>query len=902
MVYSLPNPKLLSKTIAATLLVGLATSASANDFSLSNNSFVIKNRGEVVVTATLGSDGVLAVAGATLPTVAVNTTALSNGLPSFEFQIETADLTVNSSNSFKIGLSIEDDSSPSSRRFEAYIGTLTLAVDGSGNVSGTIPSQDMYVRAKKGSATFYQAINNPTANGPFTISGGTLSFDGDRAVTLLKAQGNDILDAVLENFSLNGVFTFRVVIEENNPGANAARVGVKSGDTFTAVPRIATSCTLDAASTVGNVFLLFSDTGFVNPYVVQGRFATGTGDTTKSYPTAFTETCEAVSTGGGGTGGGGSSNSGSSAEVVELESTVNDLNDVLDDLDTTAPVDETKLAQIDSLNDAIGSLAEQLDEQIEQELSASTVVVSQTTVTSSSNLATQSVSSSNAIVNSIASGSNVSTTNILAALTAGSKTSASTSKVAAAVTDTTAKQALINNNKTILSNSASLLTTLSSRSTSLSSGEATAVLAVASNIVNTSKSLGSAVSTVQEIQAIVAQTNSVLSAQENLGIAADDSLIASISSASTTIANNFILQQLSAAPGEVIEEAVITQAITASQTLFESVLDVGLRVPPAVVVTAAETTAAVVAAYTDIQPTTAARVATVAKTIVNPENIRISDGKTLLSTMNDYLNTSTSTISLPANRQDSLAFALSGQATISVDSATGRVIFNLPGESYAGMISGVRTVPTTVPNGIRFRADGRATLVTNGTAIDVAPTAYGLVKFVDVVEAAGFTYTQNSNATFTLNLGDGSTFVGAFAYDNLTDSDLTSACGAVSVTQPSGALNSPNYSFGISCANGVTQKVVPSLASTNYLSTVQASGLTATTNRNTGVITISGGVGQLKPSFFTSTPTAAELEYHATAKDSLGIATQSTDVNGDGLTDYKVITSDKVQVLYGVGS
>jgi len=893
MIFSMPSKKLLSKAIAATLLTGVASSAAANDFSLTDNSFVIKNKGEVVVTATLGSDGVLSVGGATLPSIDVDNDALTNGLPSFEFEIETADLTADSSNSFKIGLSIEDDSSPTTRRFEAYIGTLTLAVDDSGNVTGTIPSQDMYVRAKKGTATFYQAINNPSDNGPFTISGGTLSFDGNRAVTLLKAQGNDILDAVLENFSLNGVFTFRVVIEENDPGATAARVGVKSGGDFTAVPRIATSCTLDSSSTVGNVFQLFDDTGFVNPYVVQGRFATGTGDTTLSYPTAFTETCEA-STGGGS----GSSNSGSSAEVVELESSVDSLNDVLDDLDTTAPVDEAVLTQIDTLNDALGSLAEELDSQIEEELTSGTV--SEASVTSSSNLAAQSVASTNAVVNSITSGSTVSNTNILGALTAGSKTSASAAKVAAATTDATAKATLIENNTTILRNTASLLSALTTSSTALSSDEAATVLAVTSNIVNTSKSLGAAISTTASIVDIVTQTNSALEANETLGIAADDTLIAAIGTASEAITNNFIRQQLSAEAGEEIEDAVITEAIASSQTLFESVLDVGLRIPPAVVVTPEETTSAVVAAYTDIQPTTAARVATVTRRIVNPTRIRLPSAKTLLQTMSDYLNTSLSAISLPPSLQG--AIALSGEATISVDSATGATTFSLPGETYAGVISSVRKVPSTVPNGIRFRADGRATLVTDGTAIDIAPSAYNLVNFVDAVEVAGFTYTQNSNASFTLDLGDGSTFVGAFGYDNLTGADLTSACGSVSVTEPSGAFNAPGYSFGIVCANGITQTVVPFLANANYLSSIQASGLTATTNRNTGVITVSGGVGELKPSFFTATPTAAELQYHTAAKDSLGIATQSTDINGDGIMDYKVITATNVQVLYGVGS
>jgi hypothetical protein len=264
--------------------------------------------------------------------------------------------------------------------------------------------------------------------------------------------------------------------------------------------------------------------------------------------------------------------------------------------------------------------------------------------------------------------------------------------------------------------------------------------------------------------------------------------------------------------------------------------------------------------------------------------------------------TKVSALSLPSSMTGTKASALSDGISVAVDSDTGGVIISLPGESYAAVISGVRNVPAVVPNGVRFRADGRATLVTDGVAIDLAPAAYNLVNFIDAIEAAGFSFSQNSNATFTIDLGDGSTFVGTFAYDNLTDADLTSACDAVSFTTPTGSTNAPGYSFGVVCANGVSQTVVPSLANPSFLSSIQASGLTATVDRNTGIINVDSDVGQLKPSFFTATPTEAELEFHAAEKDSFGIATQLGDINGDGISDYKIISSDSVQVLYGVAS
>ena len=224
------------------------------------------------MTATLGIDGVLDTTGASLPQFDLSNAALNSGIPTFSFTIDSDGLTANTTHSFKIGLSISDDASPTTRRFEAYLGTLTLAVDGSKNVTGTIPSQNLNVRAKKGSATFYQAINNPSVNGPVSIS------------------GNDALDAVLDNFTLNGTFTFRVVIEETTAGL--AKLGVRSDSAFTAVPRVGTSCALDSNSTVGNVFQLITDTGFTNAYVVQGRFSSNQS-AANTAATAFTESCVA---------------------------------------------------------------------------------------------------------------------------------------------------------------------------------------------------------------------------------------------------------------------------------------------------------------------------------------------------------------------------------------------------------------------------------------------------------------------------------------------------------------------------------------------------------------------------------------------------------------------------------
>jgi len=890
------NPRFVKKRlcqlVAAGLLLGAGSSVYANDFSLVDNQFTISETAasapDFSVTATLGIDGVLDTTGASLPQFDLSNAALNSGIPTFSFTIDSDGLTANTTHSFKIGLSISDDANPTTRRFEAYLGTLTLAVDGSKNVTGTIPSQNLNVRAKKGSATFYQAINNPSVNGPVSISGGTITLSGSEAVTLLKAQGNDALDAVLDNFTLDGTFTFRVVIEETTAGS--AKLGVRSDSAFTAVPRVGTSCALDSNSTVGNVFQLITDTGFTNAYVVQGRFSSGQS-AANTAATPFTESC--VASGGGG----------AAAPVVEdlgdLEEEAEELAAVLDDIDTSAPLDDAVLTQLDDLAVSLEAVADSLEESVVEELLSG--VVSTATVTSTTSLATKSAATSSAIRNAIASGTEVSTSSVLGALKSGAKSSSTASKVATSTTDTTAKAALAAENTTILNSSATMLSSLASKSTVLTTAEADDVRTASKNLVSTALSLADTV-VETDLKNIAAQATSILVAQASLGIAADTALIDSVSSASEQLGSSLITSLLTNDDGEAPTTEEITESLTNDTALFESVLDVSLPVPPSIVVTLAERTDLVTIAFPTLSAAAVTRSIAATAKIVNPQNITLKSGVTALSFLDTYLTTPAvveSSLLGGIGSRRSVAALLAGEAEVVVDAVTGAITISVPGETYAGMVLAVRTVPASVPNGLRLRTDGRFTLVSDGTAMDIAATAFSVGGFIEVAETAGFGFTQNDNASFSLDLGSDQTFVGAFAYDNLADADIDSACGTISVTNPEGLLNSASYAFGINCANGVTQKVVPFAAESNFLPSLRAAGMTATADRSTGVISVNG-VELLKPGFFTAAPTTDELTYHAANTDSLGIAMQILDINDDGIDDYKVISATTVQIMYGV--
>jgi len=890
----------LSTLVVAAMFAGLGSSANANDFSLIDNQFTISETAasapDFSVTATLGSDGVLDTTGANLPQFDLSNSTLNTGIPTFSFTIDPAGLDASTTHNFKIGLSISDDASPTTRRFEAFLGTLTLAVDASKNVTGTIPSQNLEVRAKKGSATFYQAINNPSANGPVSISGGTITLSGSQAVTLLKAQGNDALDAVLDSFTLNGTFTFRVVIEETTSGT--AALGVTSGDVFTPVPRIGTACVLDSNSTVGNVFQLITDTGFTNAYVVQGRFSSNTA-VANVPPTAFTESCDAA--GGAGGGGGGGSQAPAEGSVEEAEDAVDELGSVLDTIDTSAPLDSTSLGQLDDLNSAIETATTVLDTQIDDEIASSGV--SEATIASSSNLATKSATSTTALANALSSGTAVSKTNLLGALSSGAKASATATKVSGATTDSAAKQTLNTQNKAILTSSTKLLSSLADQGDELSTEETDAVRTVTTNLVGTTKALASESTTAAELQSFATQANTILEAQEKLGIPANTALIESVAEASDAIATNLITQQLTTG-GEAPTDAEIQEALTADNTLLESVLDVAIKVPPSVIIPPTERSDRIAQrGGSSLNASALQSAASATEKIVNPANVTLKGGSTASDALSTFLGQGLLTSALLDTSNVSstrTALALGGETSIAVDSATGAVTINVPGGSYSAAIVSIRNVPAVVPQGIKVRSDGRATIVTSGAAIDLAPNAFGLIEFIAAADTAGFAYTQNANGSFALDLGNGQTFSGVFGYDNLIDADLTAACNAISVTEPAGAENSPSYAYGIGCSNGASQRVLPFVANSNFYASLKASSMTATTDRSTGVIGISG-LGSFKPSFVTSSDlTPAEELNLLFYKDAYGIYMEQADVNGDGITDIKVITEDSVQVLYGL--
>lgn len=233
--------------------------------------------------------------------------------------------------------------------------------------------------------------------------------------------------------------------------------------------------------------------------------------------------------------------------------------------------------------------------------------------------------------------------------------------------------------------------------------------------------------------------------------------------------------------------------------------------------------------------------------------------------------------------------------TVTTDSTTGNMTLTNGVQKYVAASPASRLVPSTVPNGISYLPNGTAVLVGNGVATELAPTAFDKAGFSSAVTAAGFTLSYRSNGTISIALANSERFSAAFAYDDL---GTAASCGVISITSPTGNPASASYAFTLKCANGPAQRITPITDNAKFYTSVAGAGLNANTDRNTGIVHIPT-VGSFKPSFFVTPLSINDTAYYNANKNTDGIAFRAKDANGDGKTDYEVISSDGVQVLYG---
>lgn len=844
--------KRISQVAVASLLTGLGVYAQAADLYLDGNAVNIVGSGDSAAfsqSATVASSGILSNV-ASVPLVA------NMGIPSFNFTLKAAGSpAVDGTYTFRVGVTIDDNASD--RRLEAKLETLQLTISGSGTVlNGSIPNQTLRVlgRDGSGSVTVLANLTNASTNGPIQITGGQVKFDAEALIAKIKAS-NAGLTTIVNEFGSASHYTYRIVVQQTS----GATLGFGTSG-FVAFPKIRTTCSLDTNSQSSSVFVLNSNevaSSFTEAYAVQGQFnAVGS---TSSFGTlsAFTDNCSPAVTGGGGT---------TTPVAPAVEQTTTEVNQsisaiVLPPAGTTTEVSTATQTQINNVIDSSATLASNTADQI----AAGTA----TTATALSALDT----ASNAL-----------------------ETAGSANTIGATINMTSAINTVNN-----IANALSNLTT----GRVLTTAEIASATSTVLSTIESSVKLIDSTTTPAQINTLISANIALLDAL----VKESQTVPATMVTQAQTLATTALKSIATSLPTTLTKgvdfnnTAALTTLLSSSPTLTQQAISTAVKVPNAVrPAPSANSLTALSNALSNpaIGPQAQTTLTGIVNSRLNIDSAAVTDNTGARRTIADILRASLGSISIvrAASATAGLNVSAATGDTATADSETGTIAVKVGSANVVAVASAARLVPSSVATGISSLPDGRTLIVESGVAIDLAPTTVNTLGFTAAVFNAGFTPSFRENGSVGITLNANETFSGAFAYDSV-GTTTASTCGAVSFVAPTGSPAAASYAFVTKCANGTTQRITPFAADAKFYTTLANAGLEATTDRNSGTVTIAN-VGKFKPSFFVKALTDADSTYLTANKNADGVAFRAKESNGDGKMDYEFITSTGVQVLYGM--
>ena len=239
---------------------------------------------------------------------------------------------------------------------------------------------------------------------------------------------------------------------------------------------------------------------------------------------------------------------------------------------------------------------------------------------------------------------------------------------------------------------------------------------------------------------------------------------------------------------------------------------------------------------------------------------------------------------------DLLNDALPGFGAATVDSGTGTVAFASDSGATEAFVTAVAIVPDSVPQGVFISPDGSTLIIADCVAISLAPSPADPVEFVRAIELVGggeFITTIRDNGALALtHAPSGDAINITFPFDVIGSGEPGTM---TSFTLPQGNDPvDPEYLIGVTFEDGSTQSLAPMIAAPQFYDLVTALGLEMETDRSTGVITINGY--RFKAGYNSWPATSFEILYWNSSADAFGVAYIPTDANGDGVTDFNVVT------------
>lgn len=255
-------------------------------------------------------------------------------------------------------------------------------------------------------------------------------------------------------------------------------------------------------------------------------------------------------------------------------------------------------------------------------------------------------------------------------------------------------------------------------------------------------------------------------------------------------------------------------------------------------------------------------------------------------------------ITADSTAESLIADALGGNATVVDVPASGRTDITVNGELYPTRIIDFLVVDESTADGTTVLDNGTALLVKDGAAFVTAPAAKDFAALSSGLSTAFSATVTRNNTTGSLVLENSSIKASVtFAFENAADT--SGPTGSVTFTETSTNPADPGYKIVVRYTDGSSQSLLPYVAENDFIDSLQLLGTLPLIDRSTGVVDIDGLL--VKPDVVVRPLITSEQTFLDINKDANGVAFTTTgDMNGDGTTDYLILSDEGAQVLYAV--
>lgn len=741
---------------------------------------------------------------------------------------------------FNAGMFIDQDSTM--RRLEMSVPGVSLTFDASGNItSGSIAAGSnvkVSGRSSDGSATAVVTLTNTL----LTITDATFEITAGAQITEIEMSPSIILQDLTTTFNANASYDYAVFLNQLS-GADLT-FGLTNGTTFFGCPG-------------SNPMLLTSQTNFTGASALVGRM--GVGQAAGGSPTAYSGACTVVGDGGGG--GGTTPSELTIAEAEEASQAAAAAVTTLSENSTPAEkqVVADQIAQLTAnITASIASIAEE-------------IAASPTTAVIGGQLNSLVASSVGLYADALDKGLTLPlstlTTNVKNYQSIFNAYNARSERSGLVITD----EALATIQELALNSTRSL-------------GSIFSAIRRLGLVVRTLSDGSISEITVDTLLADITSINdafqdAISAALSVPGIGVNVGMYDELKSASQTGAE-LVLGSLGSSMGLSISYTTDVEAqslLASNTTLLTRLVDtIGINLGESTEVNATTTDAALVA-----EGLTGSFVSALSANItqfIKADDLQLDTGsgaKTVSSTLMTAL----------------------GADTLAVDSITGAINYTNGGSMSVVFLKSVMPAPAVFPSGTHLLSDG-STLINDGNLLYILVSgSNSITDFAGAIQSAG-------NGDFSTSITDSGVIKLTETASNIIFSSTisTSALGAATATSdttfeaPTGNPADSAYRFVVQYDDGTRQEILPAVSDAAFYTSVGNAGFQVSTDRRTGIVTI--GTFSFRPDFFQTPLTVADVTYHTANTDSSGVAYRAVDANGDGVTDYQVLTATGVQTLY----